>query len=58
MLEMLAANYLKGLTPVQIQAGLPRWLRDLSPEQWQAVWAVAQDELKRRALSYLERASR
>lgn len=55
MFENIARGYLKGLTPEQIHAGLPDWLLELSNEQWQAVWSVANAELMRRTSSILER---
>lgn len=48
-LENMASAYLKSLTPEQISAGLPQWLSQLSPDQFEAAYQVAQAEQMRRA---------
>lgn len=50
-LEKLAADYLRGLTPDQIRAELPKWLSKLDAAQFDAAMDAADAEAARRGSS-------
>lgn len=54
--EHLAKSYLKSLRPDQIRDGLPKWLEDLTPEQFAAAFEVAMAEALRRGMMPVNRA--